>query len=130
MPTVVPISKSPAIATRRCRISAVTGSPLRSISATGPNSLRPLASNRIPVIKNPDSTKNKSTPRWPSSVSHGFSIACAGPVCWHTHEAYDYPRESRVIVHPDDWHWGRHERFAFREHEGRGYWNSGRWREW
>lgn len=58
------------------------------------------------------------------------AIACAGPVCWHTNDAYEYPSGARVIVHPDDWHWGRREHFVFREHEGRGYWRGGRWREW
>jgi hypothetical protein len=56
-------------------------------------------------------------------------IVCSGRVCWHAHEHYDYPRESHVIVHPDDWHWGRREHFEFREHEGRGYWRGGRWVE-
>jgi hypothetical protein len=58
------------------------------------------------------------------------AIVCTGPVCWHTYDSYDYPRDSRVIVHPDDWHWGKREHFVFREHEGRGYWRGGRWQEW
>ena len=42
-----------------------------------------------------------------SAVSASAAIVCAGPVCWHTHEAYDYPPDARVVVHPDDWRWGR-----------------------
>jgi hypothetical protein len=64
-----------------------------------------------------------------SAVNASAAIACAGPVCWHTHETYEYPRDARVIVHPDDWRWGRREHFVFREHEGRGFWRGGRWRE-
>jgi len=64
-----------------------------------------------------------------SAVNASASIACAGPVCWHTTETYEYPRGARVVVHPDDWHWGRRQHFAFREHEGRGYWRGGRWRD-
>jgi hypothetical protein len=26
-----------------------------------------------------------------SAVNAQAAIACVGPVCWHTHEAYDYP---------------------------------------
>lgn len=65
-----------------------------------------------------------------SAMSASAAIVCNGNVCWHTHEAYDYPPDARVVVHPDDWHWGRHEHFVFREHEGRGYWRGGRWRAW
>jgi hypothetical protein len=41
-----------------------------------------------------------------SAVSASAAIVCAGPVCWHTHETYDYPPDARVVVHPDDWRWG------------------------
>ena len=64
-----------------------------------------------------------------SATGASAAIACAGPVCWHTHEAYEYPPDARVIVHPDDWRWGRREHFTFREHEGRGFWRGGRWRD-
>ena len=37
---------------------------------------------------------------------------------------------SKVVVHEDDWKWGPHEHFAFREHEGRGYWRGSRWIGW
>jgi hypothetical protein len=58
------------------------------------------------------------------------AVACRGDVCWHTSERYDYPPEARIIIHPDGWHWRAHERFRWREHEGRGYWDRGSWREW
>jgi hypothetical protein len=58
------------------------------------------------------------------------AIVCSGPVCWHAHEAYDYPPDARVVVHPDDWRWDRGEHFVWREHEGRGYWRGDRWMEW
>jgi hypothetical protein len=65
-----------------------------------------------------------------SSVGASAAIVCQGNVCWHTHEAYDYPHEAGIVVHEDNWHWGRHEKFAFREHEGRGYWREGKWVAW
>jgi len=64
-----------------------------------------------------------------SAVSASAAIACTGNVCWHTHEAYAYPSESKVIVHEDNWRWGPNEHFSFREHEGRGYWRGDRWTE-
>jgi hypothetical protein len=54
-------------------------------------------------------------------------VACAGHVCWHVTERYEFPPRAHVVVHPDDWHWGPRERFAFREHEGRGYWRGSHW---
>ncbi|SRR5258708_17275062 len=65
-----------------------------------------------------------------SVVSAPAAVICTGNVCWHTHEAYDYPADARVIVHPDDWRWGPSERFRWREHEGRGYWRGERWMDW
>ena len=65
-----------------------------------------------------------------SAVSASAAIVCAGPVCWHTHEAYDYPPDARVVVHPDEWRWGREEHYTWREHEGRGYWRGDRWMAW
>lgn len=58
------------------------------------------------------------------------AIVCSRDVCWHTHEAYDYPPDARVTVHPDTWRWGPSERFTWREHTGRGYWRDDRWVEW
>jgi hypothetical protein len=65
-----------------------------------------------------------------SAASASAAIVCTGNVCWHTHEAYTYPSESRVIVHPDAWRWGPSERFSWREHEGRGYWRGDSWVAW
>ena len=55
------------------------------------------------------------------------AIACRGNVCWHTHEHYAYPPEAHVTIHEDNWRWGANEHYAFREHEGRGYWSGERW---
>ena len=64
-------------------------------------------------------------------VKQAFAaIACAGPVCWHVHEEYDYPPNAHVRVHPDEWRWGPEERYTWREHPGRGYWEGDRWEEW
>jgi hypothetical protein len=65
-----------------------------------------------------------------SAVNASAAIVCSGAVCWHTHEAYSYPPDARVVVHPDDWRWGESERYSWREHEGRGYWHGDRWMEW
>jgi hypothetical protein len=65
-----------------------------------------------------------------SAVSASAAVVCSGRVCWHAHADYDFPRGAGVIVHPDDWRWGPRERFAWREHEGRGYWRGSRWMEW
>jgi hypothetical protein len=65
-----------------------------------------------------------------SALSASAAIVCSHNVCWHTHDAYDYPQAAHVIVHPDDWHWGPREHFTFREHEGRGYWRGSRWTAW
>ena len=47
--------------------------------------------------------------------------------CWHVRENYVYRPEFGVTLHPDNWHWGRHEHFRWREHAGRGYWHNGVW---
>jgi hypothetical protein len=65
-----------------------------------------------------------------SAASASAAVVCSGNVCWHTHEAYEYPGEARVIVHPDDWRWGPSEHYTWREHEGRGYWRGDRWMDW
>jgi hypothetical protein len=57
-------------------------------------------------------------------------IACTGDVCWHTHGSYRYPPDAHVMVHADAWRWGPGEHFAWHEHEGRGYWEGDKWREW
>jgi hypothetical protein len=55
-----------------------------------------------------------------STLSASAAVVCSGTVCWHTHERYTYPPESKVIIHDDNWRWGPSEKYAFREHEGRG----------
>lgn len=65
-----------------------------------------------------------------SGLSASAAIVCTGSVCWHTHEAYDYPPGARVTIHDDNWRWGPREHFTFREHEGRGYWRGDRWMAW
>jgi len=65
-----------------------------------------------------------------SATGASAAIVCTGTVCWHTHEAYEYPPTAGVIIHPDDWRWAPSERFTWREHEGRGYWRGDRWMEW
>ena len=65
-----------------------------------------------------------------TAASASAAVVCSGNVCWHTTTTYEYPSESRVIVHPDTWRWGPSERFTWREHEGRGYWRDDRWIEW
>ena len=46
--------------------------------------------------------------------------------CWHVKEKYDYKPEFGVRVYPDEWKWADtdHDKYRWREHEGRGYWNS------
>jgi hypothetical protein len=65
-----------------------------------------------------------------SAMSASAAIVCNGNVCWHTHDAYDYPHGAKVVVHEDDWKWAPHEHYTFREHEGRGYWRGSRWIGW
>lgn len=64
-----------------------------------------------------------------SAASASAAIACVGPVCWHSHERYEYPPSARVVVHDDDWKWKKHEKYRWREHEGRGYWRGDHWVE-
>jgi len=63
-----------------------------------------------------------------SAVNASAAIVCSGDTCWHAHESYQYPPSAHVIIHGDDWHAGPGIRFH--EHEGRGYWNGGRWTAW
>lgn len=49
--------------------------------------------------------------------------------CWHAHQAYEYRPEFNLTVHPDNWRWKEGERHAWREHDGRGYWRGGEWKE-
>jgi hypothetical protein len=53
-----------------------------------------------------------------STFSASAAIVCQRNTCWHTHDAYDFPHEAGVVVHEDNWHWGPHEKFMFRETRG------------
>ena len=65
-----------------------------------------------------------------SAVSASAAIVCSGPVCWHTTERYEYPTESRVVIHEDSWKPAGDARVTWREHTGRGYWREDKWVEW
>ncbi|MET4067043.1 hypothetical protein ABID58_001826 [Bradyrhizobium sp. S3.2.6] len=65
-----------------------------------------------------------------STFTASAAIVCQGHTCWHTQEAYEFPHEASVVVHEDNWKWGPREKFAFREHEGRGYWHGRKWVAW
>ena len=65
-----------------------------------------------------------------SAVSASAAIVCSGNVCWHVQTTYEYPSESRVVVHEDTWKWGPSEKYSFREHEGRGYGKGDSWTDW
>ena len=65
-----------------------------------------------------------------SAVSASAAIVCSGRVCWHTHDRYDYPASAHIVVHEDNWKWGRREHYGWHEHEGRGYWNGSHWTSW
>jgi hypothetical protein len=56
------------------------------------------------------------------------AIACNGEgSCWHVRRAYSYRPEYGVVTHPNNWRWGEHDHYAWREHAGRGYWRNGVW---
>jgi hypothetical protein len=65
-----------------------------------------------------------------STMSASAAIACRDNVCWHTHETYAYPPDAGVVIHRDNWRCGPRDKYAFHEHEGRGYWHGDRWIEW
>lgn len=49
--------------------------------------------------------------------------------CWHVRQHYEYRPGFKLVIHPDNWRWGDHDRYRWREHEGRGYWQGGSWVE-
>jgi hypothetical protein len=57
------------------------------------------------------------------------AIVCdqAGTTCWHSVQRYDYPPNASVVVHPYDWQWNEGDRYVWREHTGRGYWQGDQW---
>lgn len=63
-----------------------------------------------------------------SATAASAAIACNGAgQCWHVRHRYSYRPEYGIVVHPDNWRWGAHDRYVWREHAGRGYWRDGRW---
>ena len=49
--------------------------------------------------------------------------------CWHAKIRHPYRGEWGIVIHPDNWKWAAHEKYVWREHEGRGYWRQGVWVE-
>ncbi len=51
--------------------------------------------------------------------------------CWHVPTRYEYRPAWGLEIHPDSWRWTERdrERYRWREHEGRGYWEHGYWHE-
>jgi hypothetical protein len=49
--------------------------------------------------------------------------------CWHVKGRAEYKPELKLRVYNDDWKWADHEhdKYRWREHEGRGYWRGGVW---
>ena len=65
-----------------------------------------------------------------SATSASAYIACNGEgYCWHVHRHgyYNYRPAFGIVVHPDNWRWGRADHYRWREHAGRGYWRNGVW---
>ena len=58
------------------------------------------------------------------------AVVCAGSVCWHVKERYEYPPDARVKVYDDNWRWRDDEKYEWREREGRGYWREDKWITW
>jgi hypothetical protein len=49
--------------------------------------------------------------------------------CWHAKTDYEYQPAFGLSVHPDDWKWKESEKHTWREHEGKGYWHGGSWKD-
>jgi len=65
-----------------------------------------------------------------STTSASAAIVCnADGECWHVNRHYVYKPEFGIVVHPNNWRWGVHERFRWREppRRERGYWRGGVW---
>lgn len=64
-----------------------------------------------------------------TASSASAAIVCnANNVCWHTQARYNYRPAYGVVVHENGWRWGDNERYQWREHRGRGYWDHDHWR--
>lgn len=64
-----------------------------------------------------------------ATSSASAAIVCSGDDCWHTHSVYQYPTSAHIVVHEDNWRWGDHDHFRWREHEGRGFWHGDSWED-
>ena len=65
-----------------------------------------------------------------AATSASARIVCNGDGdCWHAKADYEYQPAFGLSVHPDDWKWKEGEKHAWREHEGKGYWHGGSWKE-
>jgi hypothetical protein len=63
-----------------------------------------------------------------SSLGASARIVCnEDGDCWHVQSEYAYPPSVRPQIHPDNWRWRDGEHYAWKEHEGRGYWHGGAW---
>ena len=63
-----------------------------------------------------------------TATAASAAIVCNGEgACWHVRRPYAYAPAYGVVVHPNGWRWGPGERYAWREHAGRGYWRGGVW---
>jgi len=51
--------------------------------------------------------------------------------CWHVKDKPEYKPEFGVRVYGDDWKWTDkdHDKYRWKEHDGRGYWKKGVWIE-
>lgn len=65
-----------------------------------------------------------------SAASASAYVVCSGSDCWHVHERYEYPPDAGVVIHDDSWNWAPSDHYAWREHEGRGYWRGDTWTDW
>lgn len=62
-----------------------------------------------------------------SAATASAEIVCNGEGdCWHA-KRHDFSPDLKLTVHPDNWKWGSHEKYKWREHEGHGYWRGGNW---
>jgi hypothetical protein len=41
--------------------------------------------------------------------------------------ASEYPPNANVVIHPYNWRWHEGDRYAWKEHAGRGYWQGDQW---
>jgi hypothetical protein len=49
--------------------------------------------------------------------------------CWHTRSDNVFPPALGLTVHDHNWKWKEGEKHSWREHEGKGYWKGGSWKE-